>query len=178
MMFLINGLSRFNDLSIWVCKQAETGLIGLMMVIVLIQVFFRYVLNNSLTWPEETARFMMVWMTFLAAPIAYRIGANVSLDMLHKTLKGRLHTAMTLLIQSGTLVTIVILFQRSLGMIQRGASINATSLPITMTPVYICLPIGLLLTACVNLEMLLSSLVLLVKNNSVHEEHRYEFSGE
>ena len=68
------GLKRFNDSTIWLCNQVEIALIALMMIVILIQVFFRYVLNNSLVWPEETARFLMVWMTFIAAPIAYRMG--------------------------------------------------------------------------------------------------------
>lgn len=30
-----------------------------------IQIFCRFVLNNSLTWSEELARFMFIWSTFL-----------------------------------------------------------------------------------------------------------------
>lgn len=169
MNFLFKGICRFNDLSIYLCKQVEIVLIALMMVIVLIQVFFRYVLNNSLVWPEETARFMMVWMTFMAAPIAYRTGSNVSLDMLHNFLKGRLHTFLSLLIHMATLATIALLFQKSIGMVERGLLIDATSIPIKMSTVYICLPIGLALTSIVNIELLINSIVHLVNGDTGHE---------
>ena len=49
--------------------------------IILAQVFYRYVLNDSLGWSEEVAKIMMVWSAFLVAPWAYRQGANVSIDM-------------------------------------------------------------------------------------------------
>ena len=35
-------------------------LLALMVVIILAQVFFRYVLNAALPWPEEAARFLML----------------------------------------------------------------------------------------------------------------------
>lgn len=55
---------------------------ALMVVAILIQVFFRYVLNNALPWPDEAARFCMMWMTGLMAPTAFRRGGFVAIDML------------------------------------------------------------------------------------------------
>lgn len=56
--------------------------LGLMVLAILVQVFFRYVLSNPLAWPEEAARFLMLWMTGLIAPSAYRWGGFVAIDML------------------------------------------------------------------------------------------------
>ena len=178
MKLLIKGLTRFNDGTIWLCKQVEIILIALMMIIVLIQVFFRYVLNNSLVWPEETARFMMVWMTFMAAPIAYRAGSNVSLDIVHRLLKGRMYTLLSIIIQIAAIATISILFQKSLGMVERGMNIDATSIPIKMTYVYLCLPIGLSLTVVVAFEVLINSLVQLVTGVDMKPDPVTELSGE
>ena len=55
---------------------------ALMVVAILIQVFFRYILNNALPWPDEAARFFMLWMTGLMAPTAFRRGGFVAIDML------------------------------------------------------------------------------------------------
>lgn len=43
------------------------SLLGAIIVLVLIQVYTRYVLNQPFTWTEEIARFSMVWFTFMAA---------------------------------------------------------------------------------------------------------------
>lgn len=53
-----------------------------MAVIVAVQVFFRYVLNQSLFWSEELARFMLVWLTFLGASVAYYRGVHPGIDMI------------------------------------------------------------------------------------------------
>lgn len=178
MNFMITWLSTFNNFILKICKQLGILLIGLMLVIVLIQVFFRYVLNDSLVWPEEVARFMMVWLTFLMAPIGYRLGSNVSLDMISKRFKGRMHTALKVLMEIATLTTLYLLFDRSLGMVERGMRIKATSVDIQMHFVYLCMPIGLFLTGIVNIEMLMHSLVQFVKNDQSPEIHHPEFSGE
>jgi len=60
--------------------------VALMVVAILVQVFFRYVLNNALPWPDEAARFCMLWMTGLMAPTAYRRGGVVAIEMLHTVL--------------------------------------------------------------------------------------------
>ncbi len=57
-----------------------------MAVIVAVQVFFRYVLNQSLFWSEELARFMLVWLTFLGASVAYHRGVHPGIDMLYTRL--------------------------------------------------------------------------------------------
>ncbi|WP_299304045.1 TRAP transporter small permease subunit [uncultured Litoreibacter sp.] len=75
-------LALINGALLAVGRQVSVVLIGLMVFAILLQVFFRYVLNNALPWPDEAARFMMLWMTGLVAPTAYRRGGFVAIDML------------------------------------------------------------------------------------------------
>ncbi|MEX0308675.1 MAG: TRAP transporter small permease [Tateyamaria sp.] len=56
--------------------------IAAMVIAILIQVVARYVFNNALPWPDEAARFCMLWMTGLMAPTAFRRGGFVALDMI------------------------------------------------------------------------------------------------
>ncbi len=55
-------------------------LLGSLVVIMFIQVFFRYVLNNSLSWSEELAKYLFVWMTFLGAALCLRDKAHIGVD--------------------------------------------------------------------------------------------------
>ncbi|GAC1420845.1 MAG: TRAP transporter large permease subunit [Candidatus Velthaea sp.] len=43
-------------------------------------VFSRYVLHNALTWTDELATFLFLWMTMLGAVIAYRRGEHMRLN--------------------------------------------------------------------------------------------------
>ena len=51
-----------------------------MTLIVVVQVFARYVLNHSLFWSEELARFILVWLTFLGTSVAYHRGMHPGVD--------------------------------------------------------------------------------------------------
>ncbi len=62
----------------------EYSLFGLgftMSAVVAVQVFSRYVLNHSLFWSEELARYLLVWLTFLGASVAYRRNLHPGIDI-------------------------------------------------------------------------------------------------
>lgn len=85
--------------------RAIKGVIALSMlmilVIVCLQVFFRFVLGDALPWPEEAARFLMVWGLMLGGAFAFLDGEHTSIQILSSRLKGNaaivnsviLHTA-------------------------------------------------------------------------------------
>jgi TRAP-type C4-dicarboxylate transport system permease small subunit len=63
----------------------EYSLFGLgfsMAMLVAVQVFCRYVLNSSLFWSEELARYMLVWLSFLGATVAYYRNVHPGVDIL------------------------------------------------------------------------------------------------
>jgi TRAP-type C4-dicarboxylate transport system permease small subunit len=63
----------------------EYSLFGLgfsMAILVAVQVFCRYVLNSSLFWSEELARYMLVWLSFLGATVAYYRNLHPGVDAL------------------------------------------------------------------------------------------------
>ena len=63
--------------------------LAVMVAVILLQVVMRYVFNNALAWPEEAARFCMLWMTGLIAPSAMRWGGFVAIEMLPQALPRR-----------------------------------------------------------------------------------------
>lgn len=59
-------------------------LLMLMVLIVSLGVFYRYVLNASLSWYDEFASFVLVWLTFYGAVVAHyrrrHIGFEIVVD--------------------------------------------------------------------------------------------------
>jgi TRAP-type C4-dicarboxylate transport system permease small subunit len=45
-----------------------------------LQVFFRYIVGNSISWSEEFSRYLMIWMGFAGASVALRQGSHVAID--------------------------------------------------------------------------------------------------
>lgn len=70
----------------WLCA----GLLILTVAVTITQVFFRYVLNASLSWPEEMARWSFVWLVFLGGAVAVWRDKHIAVDLLAKRLPARL----------------------------------------------------------------------------------------
>ena len=73
-------------------------LLTCMVVIVFANVISRYYLNAALAWSEEVTRFMLIWMVFLGAVLAYVNDEHLGLDILVKSLPRRLRLSVAVLV--------------------------------------------------------------------------------
>jgi TRAP-type C4-dicarboxylate transport system permease small subunit len=73
LQFALAEMSRFIELILVVACSA---LLVLLTVNVFIEVLIRYVLNATLSWTEEIARFALVWFAMLASGVAARRGVH------------------------------------------------------------------------------------------------------
>jgi len=73
------------------------------------QVFFRYVLNNSIVWAEEVLLYMFSWMIFLGAAINVRRKSHVLIDAFVKILPARSQQALEMLVYMMLLVIFVVM---------------------------------------------------------------------
>lgn len=69
-------------------------LFGAMVLVGGLQVFNRFVVNESLSWGEEFQRYAHIWVVFLAIPVAYNRGAHIGMRVLFDRLPGRLQKAL------------------------------------------------------------------------------------
>ncbi len=132
---LIRKLSR------QVNRTVEWGLAGLglaMVVVVTAQVFCRYVLNHSLFWSEELARYLLVWLTFLGASVAYHRGVHPSIDMLQTRVGPIAARAMTI---AGYLVALLFFGVLTVYGLQFAHFVRAQISPALQIPKWIVLAI-------------------------------------
>lgn len=52
--------------------------------VVVVSVFFRYVLNDSLVWAEEFARFGLVTITFIGTGLGFRKDSHIRVDLVDR----------------------------------------------------------------------------------------------
>jgi TRAP-type C4-dicarboxylate transport system permease small subunit len=58
------------------------GIFWILFGIVFLQFFTRYVLNNSLGWTEEIARYFLILITFVGSVTAMRKGSHIAVEAL------------------------------------------------------------------------------------------------
>jgi TRAP-type transport system small permease protein len=106
LLALCNGLGLINGALLALGRWIGAICLGLMVVAILAQVFFRYVLNNALPWPEEASRFLMLWSTGLMAPTAFRRGGFVAIDMVVRMLPRAVATALSVFLMAVTILVL------------------------------------------------------------------------
>ena len=148
--------------------------LALMVLVILLQVVARYIFNSALPWPDEAARFLMLWMTGLIAPSAYRWSGFVAIDMLPAALpKIPSQILLLLLLILSTLVLVIAIqfgWKHTMGF---GGNFNSSSLKIPLDwfggeavrvklrYMYGSLLFGMIMMLSINIELILRSVVLL-----------------
>ncbi|MDJ0751510.1 MAG: TRAP transporter small permease subunit [Woeseiaceae bacterium] len=165
-------LSPVNEWVSIAARNTAGMLLIAMTAIVLVQIVFRYVLNDSLIWTEEVSKTMMVWGAFLVAPWAYRNGANVSIHMFTDELPHLLRRLLRLVLNILVIWIIVVFWSESFGMVDRGFAIRAASLPVQVGWFFIVVPLAFGAMILVGVELLLRDILGLL-----HPQEDFEIAG-
>ena len=149
---IIAVLDWINSKILSLCKLLTTVLVGVIAVNVFIGVFWRYVLNDSLPWYEESAKYMMLWMVFVACPIVLKQRGHIALDMLPRALPPRLRNFNYLLIYTATFLLVSVFVYEGVGLAYIARVQTPTSVDISFAYIYASIPFGCAVMALISLE--------------------------
>ncbi len=62
-------------------KHFLNAVLVVLVITVFLQVIFRFILNQPLAWTEETARYCLIWITFLGAAFAMSTKAHIGMEI-------------------------------------------------------------------------------------------------
>lgn len=81
MVKLINKLMRIVEFIV-------TIMFAVAVILVIAQVFWRYVLGDPITWTNQISRALFIWMTYLGIPVLFNRNILMSFDLLQEKVKG------------------------------------------------------------------------------------------
>ncbi len=125
-----------------------------------VQVFNRYILNQSLSWGEELQKFSHIWLIFLTIPLAYRNRAHLGMNLFYRKMSKQSRFIFDLIIHLLWLAFGSVLILITFDLVHIGTFQNSPGLGIKMSWVYSGIIIGnfyLVLTALRNLVSHLGS---------------------
>ncbi len=134
------------------------NILVIMTFLVLLQVGFRYLLNSPLSWTDESARYLMIFMTYLSLPIIYLTDKNIAMTFItDKFLNSRFFYLFMIFNHIISLIVFAIWIYYGYIFFKTGG-VSADSLPIPMYVVYIIPPIMLSVCCSFALQKLLGSI--------------------
>ena len=94
-------------------------------------------------WTEVLIRFTLIWMVFLGIPMAFRIGAMVSVDVLYRWSGQRMRRFLDTMVAVAALLLIGITIVVGWDYAQRGSVQTVTGLEdVSMFWAYLSMPVG------------------------------------
>ena len=112
-------------------------------VLAMTQVVMRFVLEQPSEWSEVLVRFTLIWMVFMGIPTAFRLGAMVSVDLMHRKAPPGFQRALDFLIMAASLVLLGFIAWYGWDYAQRGRVQTIIGLEsFSMFWAYLALPVG------------------------------------
>src|SRR4051794_6262963 len=105
--------------------------------IVFLQFFTRYVLNDSLAWTEEIARYGLMWITFIGGAVVTRRNTHIAVELLSNVMRpGPLRRALLAFVDFVKLLFLALLAYFSVTIIERMHYQRMTVFALPMSYVY------------------------------------------
>lgn len=123
--------------------------LALMVILIGMQVFNRYVLGSSLVWSEELARYLFIWAVYVGCAYATKQRSHLSVTILQNFAPRWLKLPAQLLADFATVVFCGFCVVWGIGMLRFLARTGqeAPAMDFPMYWVYLALPLGMLLMA-------------------------------
>lgn len=153
---LISVISRINDAVFWAARQLAWMIMAAMVIIIFLQVVFRLI--SPLSWSEQAAISLMVWMTGLVAPSAYRWGGFVAIDMLREALPRFARFILTLTLFGISLIVLVAAVRLGFFHVTVDGKWMNIPLKIQQRWIYVALLIGFAMMISANIELILKEI--------------------
>jgi TRAP-type C4-dicarboxylate transport system permease small subunit len=107
-----------------------------------LQVFNRFVLNQSLSWSEEFMVYGSIWMVFLTIPVAYRRGSHIGMNLFVKRLPPKAQVGMALAVDTLWLVLATAIVVYSVVVMEVASNQASPAMGLRMDRAYLSLVVG------------------------------------
>jgi TRAP-type transport system small permease protein len=134
-------LATFARTSDRLVGAAAVLLLLTMLTVVFLGVVFRF-FGEPLAWSDELAQYLLVWTAFTGWIIASRRRSHIRIGLIIDRLDGLSRRVAEIAIQLLVAALGVVLLVKSFGLIQRNLDVEWVSLPLSVSLIYIPMPIA------------------------------------
>ena len=125
------------------CSVLIVIMLGLMVLITGAQIVCR-TWFTALTWSDEVTRYLLIWSTFLGASVVYRHSGHISVTIVQDAVPPRLSKILRVAVHAICFVLFTLLLYFSCTYCMK-LNKTATTLPIKMKYIYLCVPISMVI---------------------------------
>lgn len=164
--------SRVNNFIWRFIEEATLVFFSIMLLLAIAQIVFRYVLNISVPWTEEAARWLFVWQIFLGSSLMLKEHGHLKITMVRDMLPKTVQKVVDLIMSVLGLIFIIGIFFGSLQMIGSVQNVTAGSFSLSVKYMYLVMPISMVLMVLVYGRRVFQDVVTLLSKNIKIENNK------
>ena len=138
-------MERKNKIAHWL-ENVQTYicifLLALMSLVVIVQVFSRYIFNFSFVWAEELVRYLMIWMVMLGSALVQAKNEHIRIDFFPMLAGPRGRRVMEIFFRLATLVFLIIITFKGFSVSWFNQLFESSGLRISMLWPTLAIPLG------------------------------------
>lgn len=145
-----NVTNPWSQFMIWLTKVTEAAIVIMIFgltVIIALSVFLRYAIGYTIFFADEVARYLLVWIVFIASSLAIRTGAHVGVEIFQRLVPPGTRKAM--IYASNILLFLFLLIVGLVSVVYLVPPLwtqVTVAMGIRLFWVFLCIPIGMFLT--------------------------------
>ena len=128
-------------------KWSAVVLFVIMIGLCILQVVCRYVLKISLSFTEELARFLFIWVTFLGTAMAMKKHQHVNMDLLVHLFPESVQRVVNLIVTLFVECTYLMMVYSGVRVMMKTTSQTSPAMNLPMAVVYAAVPVSMLIMA-------------------------------
>jgi len=136
--------------------------------ILLLQIFFRYVLNDALQWTDELAVYTLVWTVFIGAFMLIRNWEHITITVFANMLPFRGRAIMFIVVKLLCMVFIGLAVWYGFEMVLQSAHRNSPSLGFSTRWIKLAIPVSAVLMVVFIVNELVRDFIALRKRDTGH----------
>lgn len=134
----------------------------LMMVVVFLQTFTRFVIFHSLPWSEELSRYLFVTILLLGLSVAIRDDMLISIDLIDTIVKGRGQAVLRVIRPLAGLLVCIMIVANAMPLLKVGMIQKSPAMLIPMVIMYGVVFVGYILAGISTLFKVIDAVIALV----------------
>lgn len=141
---MITILKKVDDFISKLLKILLVIIFTVLTVTALLQVFFRFVMQNPLTWTDEVCRYCLIWLTLLGIGVASQRKSHISIDIICNVLPKKVLAVLRKFWNICAIVFCIIVFKYGAQLVVLNMAQYSAGMHIQLGYIYISVPAGAL----------------------------------
>lgn len=163
---------KFSKILLRLQKNMGVFLLCLLTLLLSVQVFSRYILNASIGWTEEVARFVFIWLIFMGAVIATKNRQHLRVETFHSYFSYSFNTLIEIFYNVLIVVFFIYIIPSAFRHALRAYPIRSTASGLSASFYYFSFPLCSLFMTIYFISQIIEDINKLIKYNKSKKNQR------